>query len=187
MIEELFRKIRKYHQERYYVKVLSFILQRKTVYFKELLEIDGVFGIRSIILNLVKHEAVARHKTSQGTLYIATSKTQKLLDMLIEWSKKYYKIDEHKILKFTLKDWCLNVIADLKREGIKSFNKSLFFKKLYEIIEEYEKEGYHFQRPKLVSIDRVLRQLVSEGVLEREGTKRRPYYIIKESFDRMVV
>jgi len=187
MIEELVRKIKRNHQERQYIKVLTYLLNRRLVFYSEIWEIEGVKRVWSIFLNLLKHGIIAKHKTVSGTVYIPTSKTKQLLEMLIEDSKKYYRLDSQKILKFTLKDWCLNVIAELHKEGIRSFNKALFFKKLYEIIESYEKEGYHFQRPKIISVDRVLRQLVSEGVLEREGTKRRPYYIIKESFDRMVV
>ena len=160
--------------------MLDYIIKKRVAYYKDIINDINIPTIRSILLNLKRYDAIATHKTSKGTLYIATRKTRQLLETLSQKRKRTRVIDPKMLINWGVFEWLLQTLALLRKEGITMFSKGLFFHKLYEMCDRLEREGYIFERPKLVSVDRCIRYAVEWGILERKGSHKNPLYVINE-------
>ena len=176
----LIKKIRKERMLLHYSRFLEILKERKTMTFKEIITLKGIPFTRSILINLVKNGIIDRVKTSRGTRYYYTNISEKFHEMIKSEINMIIEEEKPKVLSLTNMEWVIRTILKIRDEGYDRFNKGLFFKKLYELIEELETKGYHVIKPKIVSVDRCLRSAVELGFLERRGTKQRPIYIIND-------
>ena len=180
-LKEFVHQIEKERTIQYYYDFLKHLEANKTLTFKDIIGLKEIPNRRSILIRLVKLGALHKIKTQKGTRYIFTSTTKKLLELIENELSKFDKLVKPKVLTMSNMEWVIRTIIKIRDEGYTEFNKGLFFKKFYELIEELERKGYVFTRPKIVSIDRCLRMAVTLGYLERRGTKQKPIYIINES------
>jgi len=169
-VEEFLNKIRKERSLLKYYKVLKTLQEKKLLRSAEI--------ERSVVLRLYRVGAVRRIIVRGRTYYMITEKGRELLRRLSDELDRLDTLIKPKALTMTNMEWVIRTIIKLHEEGIETFNKGLFFKKLYELIDELNRKGYVFKKPLLVSIDRCLRMAVELGLLERSGSKKNPRYTI---------
>jgi len=176
-IKTLVRELEKERVLDQYYNFLKEFKNRRSITYRESLKL----GYWPMLLRLMRLGLIRKVKTKVRTVYVFTEETQKLLDLVEEEINKYDRLVKPKPLVMSNMEWVIRTLIKLWEEGITQFNKGLFFKKFYELIEELEMKGYIFTKPKLVSIDRCLRLAVELGYLTRRGSKQKPIYIINES------
>jgi len=179
-LRELVRRIVREKRVLDYYNFLKEVKRRGIISFGDLCKLKNVRNPRGVFQRLIWFGAFKRLETYRGKRYMLSERGEELLNALERISKNFDKLVKREMFDITNMEWVLRVIMRLHEKGVKSFKKGLFFKTLYEYIDELERKGYVVVKPKLVSIDRCLRFAVELGYLARAGTKQDPTYIINE-------
>jgi len=182
-LRELVRRIVREKRVLDYYNFLKVVKRRGIISFGDLCKLKNVRNPRSVFQRLIWFGAFKRLETYRGKRYMLSERGEELLMALEDIVKNFDELVKRELLVKCNMEWVLDTIRRLRDKGVKMFNKGLFFKELYDYIDELERKGYIVVRPKLVSVDRCIRYAVEYGYLKREGSKQKPVYIISETFE----
>ncbi|RLF82420.1 hypothetical protein DRN38_00170 [Thermococci archaeon] len=181
-IDFIIKKLQREKRVRDAFLLLKAIYENRIMKFTDIIEMKDVDRSRGLLRIFCNNDILRRitiyRAGGQSTAYIITEKGYKLLKELSKILGEPIVQSNPKIITFTNKEWILIALARLARRGIYKVTKGMIFKEIMNIIRLNESKGNKVIHPKITSLDRVIRKLVEEGILIREGSHRNPRYII---------
>jgi len=181
-IDFIIKKLQREKRVRDAFLLLKAIYENRIMKFTDIIEMKDVDRSRGLLRIFCNNDILRRitvyRAGGQSTAYIITEKGYKLLKELSKILGEPIVQSNPKIITFTNKEWILIALARLAGRGIYKVTKGMIFKEIMNIIRLNESKGNKVIHPKITSLDRVIRKLVEEGILIREGSHRNPRYII---------